>query len=139
MPSTSIRWYALSTRSASVESPAAACGRPAVAAAQDPAEQRDPADRVVGLQQPVALDAAVHLGADAQLVAQPHLEPAGDAARGHPGVEQLVGAAQEEVERLGRVALLERAVDELRAVPGRRRHLEAILAAPARRAASSPG
>ena len=43
-----------------------------------------------------------------------------------PDVEQLVRAAQEQVQRLGRVALLERAVGELGDVPRRRRALERI-------------
>ena len=56
-----------------------------------------------------------------------HLVPAGDAARGHPGVEQLVGAAQQRVDcGSRRVALLERAVGELGEVPGGGRALERI-------------
>ena len=39
----------------------------------------------------------------------------------HAGVEQLVGPLQQRVDRLGGVALLERAVGELREVPGGRR------------------
>ena len=97
-----------------------------MALAQDPPEERDPADCVAGLEEPVALRAAVDLGTDAQLVAQAHLEPARGAPGRHAGVEQLVDAAQEEVERLGGVTLLQRPIDELRAVPGRRGHLEVV-------------
>ena len=44
----------------------------------------------------------------------------------HAGVEQLVGAAQQRVQRLGGVALLERAVGQLGEVPGGRGALEAV-------------
>ena len=79
-------------------------------------------DLVAGLEKPVALDAAVHLWADAKLVTEAHLEPAGHPAGVHPGVEQLVGAPEEQVERLGRVALLEHrgALDQLDEAPVRR-------------------
>jgi len=100
-----------------------------VALAEDAAEARGPANLVARLEQPVALYAAVHLRADAQLIAEAHLEPASHASGVHPGVEQLVGPAQEHVERLGRVTLLQRAVQQLSAVPGRRRDLEAIVEA----------
>ena len=100
--------------------------RPGAAVAQDAAERRHPAEPAVRLEHPVALDAAVHLGSHAQLVEQVHLVPAGDAARRHAGVEQLVGPPQQRVQRLGRVALLERAVGELGEVPGRRRGLEVV-------------
>ena len=63
------------------------------------------------------------------VVGQAHLVPARDPAWRHPGVEQLVGAAEEEVERLGRVALLERPVGQLGQVPGGRRRLERIAQA----------
>ena len=59
-----------------------------------------------------------------------HLVPARDAPGRHPGVEQLVGPAQQRVQRLGGVALLERAVGELGEVPGRRGDSRASRAGP---------
>ena len=96
------------------------------ALAQDAAQRRHPAEALVGLEDPVALDAAIDLGALPELVEQVHLVPAGDPARRHPGVEQLVRAAEQRVERLGRVALLERPVGQLGEVPRRRRRFERI-------------
>ena len=112
--------------SASSDSAGPVVRRPGTALAEDAAERRHPAEPLVGLEDPVALDAAVDLGPLAELVEQVHLVPAGDAARRHAGVEQLVGAPEQRVERLGRVALLERAVGELGEVPGGRRRLERV-------------
>ena len=98
--------------------PARSCGGPGQRSHRIAAERRDPAEPLVGLEHPVALDAAVDLGALAELVEQVHLVPARDAPGRHPGVEQLVGAAQQRVQRLGGVALLERAVGQLGEVPG---------------------
>ena len=83
----------------------------------------------VGLEHPVALDAAIELGPDPELVGQAHLVPAGDPARGHPRVEQLVGPFEEQVERFGGMALLERAVGQLGEIPGRGRRLERVAQA----------
>src|SRR5258706_9963786 len=58
--------------------------------AQDAAKGWDPAEALVGLEHPIALDAPIDLGTLAQLIEQVHLEPARDAARIHLGVEQLV-------------------------------------------------
>ena len=93
----------------------------------------------VGLEHPVALDAAIELGPDPELVGQAHLEPAGDPARGHPGVEQLVGALEEQVERSAAMALLERAVGQLGEVPGRGRRLERVAQAQPGVADARPG
>ena len=100
--------------------------RSRAALAEDAAERRHPAEALVGLEDPVAFDAAVDLGPLPELVEQVHLVPARDPPRRHPGVEQLVGAPQERVERLGGVALLERAVRELGEVPGRRGRFERV-------------
>ena len=100
--------------------------RSGAALAEDAAERRDPAEALVRLEHAVAFDAAIDLGADAELVEQVHLVPAGDAARRHAGVEQLVGAPQERVERFGGVALLEAAVGELGEIPGRRGTLQGV-------------
>ena len=54
-------------------------GRTRTTVAQDAAERRDPAEPAVDLEGPVALDAAVDLGPDAELVGEVHLVPAGDA------------------------------------------------------------
>ena len=89
--------------------------------AQDAAERRHPAIAFIRLEHPAALDAAVELGPHPELIGEVELEPAGDPAGRHTGLEQLVGASQEQVERLGRVALLEAPVGELGEVPRRRR------------------
>ena len=96
------------------------------ALAQDAAQRRHPAESLLGLQDPVAFDAAIDLGALAELVEQVHLVPARDPTRRHPGVEQLVGPAQQRVERLGSVALLERTIGQLGEVPGGGRRFERI-------------
>ena len=116
----------MSSLSASSEIPVRSCGGPGTPLAQDPAERRHPAEALVRLEHAVALDAAVDLGSLAELVEQVHLVPAGDPAGRHPGVEQLVRPAQQRVERLGRVALLERAVGELGEVPGGGRRFERV-------------
>ena len=100
--------------------------RSGTALAQDAAERRDPAEALVRLEHPVAFDAAVHLGPLAELVEQVHLVPARHPPGCHLRVEQLVGAAEERVQRLGGVALLERAVGQLGEVPGGRGGLERI-------------
>ena len=63
MASMSRRWYALSSFSASSDRPARSCGGPGTALAQDAAERRHPAEPLVRLEHPVALDAAIDLGA----------------------------------------------------------------------------
>ena len=103
--------------------------RSRAALAEDAAQRRHPAESLVGLEHPVALDAAVDLGADAELVEQVHLVPARHATRRHPGVEQLVGASQQRVQRFGGVALLEAPVGELGEIPGGRRALEVVAEA----------
>ena len=100
--------------------------RAGAALAQDAAERRHPAEPLVGFQHPVAFDAAIDLGSLAELVEQVHLEPAGDAARVHSGVEQLVGPAQQRVDRLGRMPFLERPVGQLGQVPRGRGRLERV-------------
>src|SRR4029079_19522422 len=55
---------------------------PRAAVAQDDAEDRDTAEETGGLKNPIALDAAVDLRADAELIGEMHLVPAGDPARG---------------------------------------------------------
>ena len=124
--SMSRRWYALSSLSASSERPVRSAGGPGQRPHTHATERRHPAERLGRLEHPVALDAPVHLGPLPELVGEVHLVPAGDAARGHAGVEQLVGAVQERVQRLGLVALLERAVGELGEVPRRRGALEVV-------------
>ena len=113
--------------------PVRSCAGPGTALAQDAAERRHPAEPLVRLEHPVALDAAVDLGALAELVEQVHLVPARDAAGRHPGVEQLVGPPQERVQRLGGVALLERAVGQLGEIPGGGGRFERIAQVAARR------
>ena len=100
--------------------------RAGAAPAQHAAQRGHPAERLGGLEHPVAFDAAVDLGALPELVGEVHLVPAGDAARGHAGVEQLVGPVQQRVQRLGGVTLLERPVGQLGDVPGGRGALEAV-------------
>ena len=96
-----------------LEREAGAVGRrPGTAPAHDATERRHPAVRLGRLEHPVALDTPVHLGPLPELVREVHLVPAGDAAGGHAGVQQLVGAVQEGVQRLV-VALLQPAVGEL--------------------------
>ena len=92
--------------------------RPGTALADDAAEWRDPAETLLRLEHAVALDAAIDLGAHAELVEQVHLVPARDPTGRHARIEQLVGAAQERVQRFGGVALLETAVRELGEIPG---------------------
>ena len=58
-------------------------GRPGTALAHDPAERRHPAEALVRLEHPVALDAAIDLGPRAELVEQVHLVPARDPAGRH--------------------------------------------------------
>ena len=94
--------------------------------AQDPAERRHPAEALVRLEDPVAFDAAVHLRPLAELVEEVHLVPARDPSGRHLRVEQLVRPAEQGVQRLGGVALLERPVGELGEVPGRRRRFERV-------------
>ena len=78
--------------------------RARAALAHDAAERRDPAEPLVRLEDAVAFDAAIHLGSLAELIEQVHLVPARDAARRHPGVQQLVGPLEERVQRFRRRA-----------------------------------
>ena len=126
MASMSSRWYALRSFSASRLRSERSCARTRAAFAQDAAKGRDPAEPLVGLEHAIAFDAAVDLGTLSELVEEVHLEPAGDAARRHPGVEQLVPTAQQGIDRLRGVALLERTVGQLGEVPGGGRGLERI-------------
>ena len=136
--SMSRRWYALSSLSASSDRPAPLGRRAGAAPAQHAAQRGHPAEGLGRLEHPVALDAPVHLGPLAELVGEVHLVPAGDPPGRHAGVEQLVGAAQEGVQRLRRVPLLERPVRELGEIPRGRRALEAVPELRARRARRAP-
>ena len=55
-----------------------------------------------------------------------HLVPARHTPGRHLGIEQLVRPAEERVERLGGVTLLERAIGQLGEVPGGRRRFERV-------------
>ena len=101
-------------------------GWPRAPIAQDAAERRHPPEPPVDLEDAIAFHASVDLGPDAELVCEMHLEPAGDAARGHPDVEQLVGAPEQRVHRLGGRALLQGPIGELREVPGSGRAFQGV-------------
>ena len=124
--STSWRWYAFRSFRPSRVRPVRSCGGPGHRSHSTPPSGGTQRKRPSASRTAVALDAAVDLGPHAELVGEVHLEPAGDAAGRHPGVEQLVAALEQRVDRLGGVALLERPVGELGEVPGGRRALERV-------------
>jgi len=98
-------------------------------AAEHAPECRDPAERVVLLEHAMTLDAAIQLGTDPERIGQAHLEPARHTPRLHAIVEQLAGAAQQAVDRVGAAALLDGTIGELAEVPGRGRGLEPVAQA----------
>ena len=112
--------------------------RARAALADDPAERRDPAEALVGLEHPVAFDAAIHLGSLAELIEQVHLVPAGDAAGRHPRVQQLVGPLQERVQRFGRRAAPRASGRSARRGTTRSPRTRASRAGPARHARPAP-
>ena len=61
--------------------PARSCGGPGQRSHRTPPSGGTQRNALVGLEEPVALDAAIDLGPDAELVGEVHLEPAGDPAR----------------------------------------------------------
>ena len=126
MASMSRRWYALSSLRASSDRPARSAGGPGQRSHRTPPEGRDPAERARCLEHAVALDAPVNLGPLAQLVGQVDLVPARHAAGGHARVQQLVGAAEERIQGLCLVALLQAPVRQLRDVPRGGRALEVV-------------
>ena len=73
--------------------------------------------RLVGLEHPITLDAALDLGAHAKRIGQAELEPARDTGGRHTVVEQLVGAAQQRIDGIGVRALLDGTLGQLGQVP----------------------
>ena len=94
--------------------------------AHDSAQDRYPAELLVRLERAVALDAAIDLGTHSQGVGKPELVPARHSARRHAVVEQLVGALQQRVDRVGESAFLDGTLGELGQVPSRGRRLEPV-------------
>ena len=89
MASMSRRRYALSSFSASSDSRVVSAGGPGCRGQSTPPSAGTQRNSSVLLERPVALDAAVDLGAHAQRVGQAELEPARHPARRHAVVEQL--------------------------------------------------
>ena len=124
MASMSRRWYALSSLSASSDRPVRPAGGPGQRSHTTPPSggtQRN--DSVASSIRSHSTHRSTS-GRWPELVREVHLVPARDPVGRHPGVEQLVGAVEQVVQRLGRVALLEAPVRELGDVPRGRGALE---------------
>ena len=97
-----------------------------MARAHRAAQHGHPAKLLVLVEDSVAFDAALDFRSHAQRIGKSELVPARHSPGCHAIVQQLVGALQQRVDRVGKGTFLDGALGELGQVPGRGGRFEAL-------------